>query len=335
MTAATIPLRMAGGRAASFLVAAFATLMLWLAGSPAAVQAAYPEKPITMIVAYGAGGSTDVTARMLAPFIERYLGGARIVIVNRPGAGGEIGFAALADAAPDGYTIGFINTPNLITIPIERQARYGLDRLDPLVNIVDDPGVMTVRADSPFRSVADVVEFAKGNPGALTVGSTGIGSDDHLAMLLLERQAGVKMTHVPFAGSAENYRAMLGSHTRICDQNLGEGLRGIAGGDPVRMLGVMSRARWDMAPDLPTFREQGYAIDMVSMRGIGAPKGLPPDIRRTLIEAVTRAAMDPEFQAKARETFQPLRIVGPEAFAAELKQLDGEFRALWTEMPWK
>lgn len=335
MTAATLPLRMAGGRGASFLVAAIAILMLWLAGSPATVQAAYPEKPITMIVAYGAGGSTDVTARMLAPYIERYLGGGRIVVLNRPGAGGEIGFAAIADAAPDGYTIGFINTPNLITIPIERQARHALDRLDPLVNIVDDPGVMTVRADSPFRSIADVVEFAKGNPGALTVGSTGIGSDDHLAMLLLERQAKVKMTHVPFAGSAENYRAMLGSHTRICDQNLGEGLRGIAAGDPVRMLGVMSRARWDMAPDLPTFREQGYAIDMVSMRGIGAPKGLPPDIRSTLIEAITKAAMDPEFQAKARETFQPLRIVGPDAFAAELKQLDAEFRTLWTEMPWK
>lgn len=328
MTAAIHTLRMAGGRAASFLTAALAALMLWQAASSATVQAAYPEKPITMVVAYGAGGSTDITARMLAPFIERYLGGARIVIVNRPGAGGEIGFAAIADAAPDGYTIGFINTPNLITIPIERQARYALDRLAPLVNIVDDPGVMTVRADSPFRSVADVVEFAKGNPGALTVGTTGIGSDDHLAMLLLERQAGVKMTHVPFAGSAENYRAMLGSHTRICDQNLGEGLRGVTGGDPVRMLGVMSLTRWDMAPDLPTFREQGYAIDMVSMRGIGAPKGLPPDIRNVLIEAITKAAMDPEFQAKARETFQPLRIVGPEGFAAELKQLDGEFRAL-------
>ncbi|WP_372398336.1 tripartite tricarboxylate transporter substrate binding protein [Azospirillum sp. HJ39] len=312
-----------------------ATLTLCLAGLPAAVQAAYPEKPITLIVAYGAGGSTDVTARMLAPYIERHLGGGRIVVLNRPGAGGEIGFAAIADAAPDGYTIGFINTPNLITIPIERQARYRLDRLDPLVNVVDDPGVMTVHADSPFRSVADVVRAAGEKPHSLTVGSTGIGSDDHLAMLLLERQAGVKLTHVPFPGSAENYRAMVGGHIQISDQNLGEGLRGVAGGDPVRMLGVMSRTRWDMAPDLPTFREQGYAIDMVSMRGIGAPKGLPADIRRMLVEAITKAALDPDFQAKARETFQPLRIVGPEAFTAELMQLDGEFRTLWADMPWK
>ncbi|WP_244433892.1 tripartite tricarboxylate transporter substrate binding protein [Azospirillum sp. B506] len=334
MTAATRFLRMALGRAASRLSIALAAAVLCAGVGPVAL-AAYPEKPITLIVAYGAGGSTDVTARMLAPYIERYLGGGRIVVLNRPGAGGEIGFATIADAVPDGYTIGFINTPNLVTIPIERQARYGLDRLDPLVNIVDDPGVMTVRADSPFRSVADVVENAKANPDTLTVGSTGVGSDDHLAMLLLARQAGAKLIHVPFPGSAENYRAMLGQHIKVCDQNLGEGLRGIAAGDPVRMLGVMSRSRWDMAPDLPTFQEQGYAIEMVSMRGIGAPKGLPPEIRRTLIEAITKAAMDPEFQAKARETFQPLRIVGPDAFAAELTQLDREFRNLWAAMPWK
>uniref|UniRef100_UPI0005B28C73 Bug family tripartite tricarboxylate transporter substrate binding protein n=1 Tax=Methylobacterium sp. B34 TaxID=95563 RepID=UPI0005B28C73 len=183
MTAATHFLRAACRRAASFAGMALAGLILSAGASPA-LQAAYPEKPITMIVAYGAGGSTDVTARMLAPYIERNLGGARIVVLNRPGAGGEIGFAAIADAAPDGYTIGFINTPNLITIPIERQARYGLDRLDPLVNVIDDPGVMTVRADSPFHTVADVVNHAKANPRTLTVGTTGIGSDDHLAMVL-------------------------------------------------------------------------------------------------------------------------------------------------------
>nr|WP_245986662.1 tripartite tricarboxylate transporter substrate binding protein [Azospirillum thermophilum] len=305
-----------------------------LSMAPAAT-AAYPEKPITMIVAYGAGGSTDVTARMLAPFIEKYLGGgARIVVMNRAGAGGEIGFAAIADAPPDGYTIGFINTPNVITIPIERQARFNIDRIDPLVNVIDDPGIMTVHADSPFKTLEDLVKQAKANPNTVTVGSTGVGSDDHLAMLLLQRQAEVRFTHIPFPGSAENYRSMLGRHTQVCGQNLGEGLRGRSAGDAVRILGVMSKERWAMAPDLPTFKEQGYDITMVSMRGIGAPKGLPPDIRAKLIEAITRAAEDPEFQTKAKETFQPLRIVAPEPFAAELKQLDVAFRALWRENPW-
>lgn len=299
-----------------------------------AAMAAYPEKPITMIVAYGAGGSTDVTARMLAPYIEKYLGGQRIVVLNRAGAGGEIGFAAIADAAPDGYTIGFINTPNVVTIPIERQARFSLDRLDPLVNIIDDPSIMTVHADSSFKTLQDLVQQATSNPNTITVGTTGVGSDDQLAMLLLQRQAKVRFTHVPFPGSAENYRSMLGRHTQVCGQNLGEGLRGRGAGDAIRILGVMSAKRWDMAPDLPTFIELGYNITMVSMRGIGAPKGLPADIRAKLIDAITKAAEDPEFQAKAKETFQPLRILASDAFSDELKQLDGDFRALWRDNPW-
>ncbi|WP_448204398.1 tripartite tricarboxylate transporter substrate binding protein [Azospirillum sp. sgz302134] len=298
-------------------------------------RAAYPDKPITMIVAYGAGGSTDVTARMLSPYIEKYLGGgARIVVLNKGGAGGEIGFAAIADATPDGYTIGFINTPNVVTIPIERSARFSIDRLDPLYNIVDDPGIMTVHADSPYKTVEDLVSQAKANPNTITVGSTGVGSDDHLAELMLQRQAGVRFTHVPFPGSAENYRSMLGRHIQVCGQNLGEGLRGKAGGDPIRILGVMSKERWSMAPDLPTFKELGYDFTMASLRGIGAPKGLPADIRAKLVEAVTKAANDPEFQSKAKETFQPLRLMDSEAFGAELKQLDTDFRGLWKETPW-
>ena len=318
----------------STLLTSCALLLGASLGSPA-VQAAFPEKIITMVVAYGAGGSTDVTARMLAPYIEKYLGdGARIVVMNRPGAGGEIGFAAIADAAPDGYTIGFINTPNVVTIPIERNARFSLDRLDPLYNIVDDPGIMTVHADSPYKTLADLVEHAKANPNTITVGSTGVGSDDHLAMLLMQRQANVRFTHVPFPGSAENYRSMLGRHTQVCGQNLGEGLRGKAGGDAIRILGVMSKERWSMAPDLPTFKELGFDYTMASLRGLGAPKGLPPDVRAKLIEAISKAANDPEFQSKAAETFQPLRLLSADAFAAELQQLDGEFRSLWKEFPW-
>jgi len=171
-------------------------------------RAAYPEKPITMIVAFGTGGGTDLLVRTLVPFLERHLGnGARIEVVNKPGAGGEIGFAAIADAAPDGYTIGAINSPNVNAIPIERQARYSLDRLDPLYNLVDDPGAFAVHQDSPFRSLADVAAFAKANPDSVTVGTTGIGSDDHLAMLMFQRQAGVTFTHVPFQGSAANEAA--------------------------------------------------------------------------------------------------------------------------------
>ncbi len=305
-------------------------------GLSASVQAAYPEKPITMIVAYDAGGSTDVTARILAPFIEKNLGGTRIEVVTRPGAGGEIGFAALADAAPDGYTLGFINTPNLLSIPIERQARFSIDRIDPLVNIVDDPNIWTVNAESPFQSVKDVIEFAKANPNTVTLGTTGVGSDDQLAMLAVQRQAGVKFTHVPFSGSGANQKAMIAKKIQICGQNIGEGLRALENKEPVRILGVMSKAPLPVAPGVKTFKEQGYDIVGASLRGIALPKGVPPEIRTKLVEAILAAAKDPEFVAKAaaKETFQPLRILGPEEFTAELEQIKTELTSLWKDAPW-
>ncbi|WP_448204400.1 tripartite tricarboxylate transporter substrate binding protein [Azospirillum sp. sgz302134] len=306
-----------------------------LALTAASAQAAYPEKPITMIVAYDAGGSTDVTARLLAPLIEKHLGGARIEVVNKPGAGGEIGFAAIADAAPDGYTIGWLNTPNVVSIPVERQARFTLDRLEPLVNVVDDPDVLAVVNDSPYKTVKDLVEAAKASPNTITVGSTGVGSDEHLAMLTLQRQASVQFTHVPFSGSGANYKAMIAKKIQVGGMNLGEALRGQAT-DQIRILGVMSEQRWKSAPDLPTFKEQGFSALMASLRGIGAPKGIPADVRAKLVDAITKAVNDPEFIAKAdaKETYQPLRVLSPDAFAAELKQIDTDLRALWQATPW-
>lgn len=316
------------------IMAGAAALAMTLA-LPAPADAAYPDRPITLIVAYEAGGVTDVTARMLAPFIEKHLDGARVEVVNRPGAGGEIGFAALANAPADGYTIGFINTPNLVSIPIERQARFSLDRLDPLVNIVDEPAVWAVPADSPFRTVADAIHQAQANPDAVTLGTTGVGSDDQLALLLVQRQARVQFSHVPFSSPSAKQKALAAKRIEVGGQTLGEGLRAMATGQ-ARVLGVMSNERWKPAPDLPTFKEQGVPVVMASLRGIGAPKGLPAEVRDTLVEALAKAAGDPGFiaQAEATDRYQPLRVLMPEAFAAELARLDAELRALWQSSPW-
>ena len=199
-----------------------------------AADAAYPDKPITMIVAYSPGGGTDLIARAIAPYVEKYLGGgARIVIVHRPGAGGEIGFAALANAPADGYTIGFVNTPPLMTIPIERTAQFGgPQRFELLGNVIDDPCNFAVHADSPFRNLKDLADYARANPGKVTVGSTGIGSDDHLVMLMFERAAGVKMTHVPFKGSSDVRTALLSKSITLAAMNIGESLQSIKGGAP-------------------------------------------------------------------------------------------------------
>jgi len=302
---------------------------------PGPASAAYPEQPITMIVAYAPGGGTDLVARAIAPYIEKYLGdGARIIVLNRTGAGGEIGFAALASAPHDGYTIGFINTPPVLTIPIERKTAFTWKSLDLLGNIVDDPGNFSVHAESPFKNLADLAAYAKANPNAVSVGTTGSGSDDHLAMVLFERIAGVKMNHIPFKGSADVRTALAGKQIVVGAINVGEALQYAKGGSPMRNLGQMSQVRTVLAPDLPTFKEQGYDIELAALRGLAAPKGLPPAIRERLIKAIEQAAADPGFHVQAARFYAPLRYLPPAKYEAELRAAEAQFRQLWNDMPW-
>jgi len=302
---------------------------------PMSGTAAYPEQPISMIIAYAPGGGTDLVARAIAPYIEKYLGdGARILVVNRPGASGEIGFSALANAAPDGYTIGFVNTPSLLTVPIERKTAFTWQSFDLLGNLVDDPDNFSVHTDSPIKNLADLAAYAKANPGAVSVGTTGAGSDDHLAMLLFEKMAGVKMNHIPFKGAADVRTALAGKQIAVAAINVGEALQYAKGGSPMRHLGQMSQTRTTLAPDLPTFKEQGYDIELASLRGMAAPKGLPPAIRERLVKAVERAATDPAFQAQAAKFFAPLRYLPPPKYEIELRAADAQFRKLWNEIPW-
>lgn len=301
----------------------------------AASHAAYPEQPINMLIAFAPGGGTDIIARVIAPYIEKYLGtGAKIVVLNRPGAGGAIGFTALTNAPADGYTIGFINSPNVVTIPIERKAAFNWQGFDLLGNVIDDPGNFSVHADSPIKNLAELAAYAKANPGVVSVGSTGVGSDDHLAMLMFERAAGVKMNHIPFKGSAEVHAAVAGKQIIVAAINVGEALQYVKGGTPLRNLGQMSTGRTNLAPGLATFKEQGFDIVLASLRGIAAPKGLPAPIREQLVKAIERAANDPQFQAQAASYFAPLRYLPPARYEAELRDAEGQFKQLWKELPW-
>jgi tripartite-type tricarboxylate transporter receptor subunit TctC len=306
-----------------------------LVAIPGICAAAYPERPITMIIAYPPGGGTDLVGRAVAPFIERYLGGgAKIVIVNRAGAGGEVGFAALANAPADGYTIGFVNTPPLLTIPIERAAQFSWQRYEYVGNIIDDPCNFSVHADTPVTNLRELAAYAKARPGEVTVGTTGIGSDDHIAMLKFERAAGVQMRHIPFKGSADVRAAIAGKQIVVAAVNIGEALAFQKGGTPIRNLVQMSPARTNLAPELPTAREQGYDIEMSSLRGLAAPKGIPSDVRERLVKAVAQAVADPEFQARATQFFAPLRYLAPAEYEALVRDADAMYRVMWKEMPW-
>lgn len=292
----------------------------------------YPERPVTMIVAYSAGGGTDVAARTLAPYIEEHLGQS-ITVLNKPGAGGEIGFTALAQAEPDGYTFGFINIPNMLAIPIQREARYSMDDIDPVAQIVYDAGALSVRSDSEIDSLEALVAEAKENPGTVTYGTTGIGSDDHLAVLSFERKADIKLRHIPFPGAADLRAATLGGHITMASMNMSESVDDMEAGN-LRILGQMAEERWDSAPEVPTFQEQGYDVVMGSHRGIGVPAGLPEEVFATLSTAVEKAVANPEFQEKSVQQGLPIAYQGPAEFEAQLDTLNAELQELWNEQPW-
>ena len=300
----------------------------------ALAQGGFPDRPLAMVLAFPAGGGTDVAARPLARIMEKYLG-QPIVVSNRPGASGEIGFTELARSKPDGYTIGFINTPTIVTIPLERPAtRFRLDDFAPVLNIVDDPGAIWVRPDSPLRNLADLVEEARRRPGQVSYGTSGIGSDDHLAVLALERVTGTRFLHVPFAGGAPVRTATLSRQIDLAVTNIGEAIGDFRQG-LFRPLGQMGTARWPVMADVPTFREQGFDVVEGSMRGLAAPAGLPRPVLDRLVDAARRAAEDPEWQAVATQLALPLRLLGPDEYRGELVAMQAHYEKLWAEHPWK
>jgi tripartite-type tricarboxylate transporter receptor subunit TctC len=168
----------------------------------------------------------------------------------------------------------------------------------------------------------------------VTVGTTGIGSDDHIAMLKFQRAAGVKLRHVPYKGSADVRAAIAGKQILVAAFNIGEALGYQKGGTPIRNLVQMSPARTNLAPELPTAREQGYDIEMSSLRGLVAPKGIPAEVRERLVAALARSVADPEFQAQAAKFFAPMRYLAPAEYEALVREADGMYRAMWREMPW-
>jgi tripartite-type tricarboxylate transporter receptor subunit TctC len=319
-------------RLASALALTAGTLAV--APGAALADAPYPNRPIEMIVSYAPGGGTDLVARLLARHLEKQLG-ATIVVQNKPGAGGAIGFAELARATPDGYTVGFINTPNLLTIPLERKTTFTWKSFDLIGNLVDDPGAFTVNNSNSIDSLASLVKYAKANPGKVSVGTTGVGSDDHLAMLLFEKAAGVNMTHVGYKGAGEVRAAVGSEQITIGAINVGEALAYQKGGTPIRFLGQMGLTRAVLAPNVPTFREQDFEIELASLRGLATPKGLPDPVRTRLVDAMARVAADPQFRQQAEAMFAPVRYLAPAAYATELERGEAGFRQLWKEMPWQ
>ena len=270
---------------------------------------------IRVIVAYNAGGSSDGLARVTLPHWEEALEeitgqSTNAVVVNLPGAGGEIGWTALANAQPDGSTIGVINLPAVPMVEAAREAGFSpwLEKFVPLGLNVVDPNVVRLSAKSEYKSLKEAVEAAKANPGSVTIGADGPLSDDHVAMYALEDATGAEFTFVPFAGGAPANRAFLAGEVDIAIGNVFDHLKTV---DGAAEAVVLRDTPYEMIADVPTADEY-FGMDMRSIgssRGFAAPAGTPEDLVAAYRAAFDKAFGNEDFKAEARE--RNITIVDP------------------------
>jgi tripartite-type tricarboxylate transporter receptor subunit TctC len=306
-----------------------------LALRPGAARANWPERPVEIVVPFPPGGGVDLTARVAARFLDKHAGGKPFVVINRPGAGGEVGWASVADARPDGHTLALLNAPNIMAIPIERRSRFTMESFAFVAALVDDPVTISVHSSSPHRTMADLLAAMRARPGQMTYGTAGIGAVDHIAFLTLARATGITAEHVPFQGAANVATALLGRQIDLATTTVAESRQFMSGGADWRVLGVMSPQRIEALPELPTMREMGIAAEMGSIRGLGAPRGTPAEVVAAIAGAVERTAKDPEYQAALRQASLPARYLPTQGYTALLASMDRDLKSLWQTHPWR
>jgi len=290
-------------------------LSLALAAASAAALAAYPEKPVTMVVPFPPGGSTDAIARVLAQKLPEKLGGTWI-IDNKPGATGTIGAAFVKRAPADGYTL-FVSSlgPFVIAPHLIKSVQYdALKDFDPVTVLVQAPNVLVVPAASPNKNVADLLTSLRKTPGKVSFASSGNGSSDHLSAEFFWQQSGTEGLHVPYKGGGPAINDLLGAQVDAAFVNINSIIQHIKAGK-VRALAISSQQRSPLLPDVATLEEQGVkGAEVQSWQAIAAPRGLPADIRAKLHGAIVGALNEPAVKDKLLA--QGFEIVGntPEQF---------------------
>ena len=274
---------------------------------------AFPERPIMMMVSYGAGGATDFQARIVTMTAgnEDALG-MPIAIINKPGAGGRVGWNWFAtQAESDGYTLGAYNIPHFIAQSIEGGVEYSAESFEPIANWGADPAVFVVAADSQFNSMQDVVDYAKANPGGLTFSGAGLFVGHHIAALQLEKAAGVKLAYIPNnKGGAGAMKAVIAGEVLGGVNNLSDAFRAREAGN-VKILGVFDNERNAFMEDVPTMKEQGFDIDnaSVNFRGVMVPKGTPQPIIDKLAEIVPTMFENGRVAGKMKAGGSPMHVM--------------------------
>ena len=269
----------------------------------------YPSKDITMIIAFTAGGSSDVQARIVEKYFKQEFG-VNTIITYKTGAGGAVGFGEIAKAKPDGYTIGGINVPHIVLQPLGQETQFTPDSFEYIAQVVNDPTVIAVKKDSPIKDLNDLIERAKKEPEKVTLGNVGTLTGHHITSLEFMDKTNTKFTLIPYKGAADEIAALLGGHVDAIVGNLNDVMRDT---DKIRVLAIATKERHKMAPDWPTFKEQG--VDLVSgiTRHFAAPKGTPPEIVKRLREGFKNITSKPEYLEDMKKIGQPAEYLdGPE-----------------------
>jgi tripartite-type tricarboxylate transporter receptor subunit TctC len=309
-----------GLRAATLALAAMA---------PLASAAAYPERPLKLIVPYTPGGSTDMLGRALAEHLRKELG-ETVVVENKPGANTGIGAQALASAPPDGYTLLMATAATMVLNPLlHNKLGYDPAQLQPVARVAVTPLVMVARPDTEFRTLADLLGRAKAQPGRVNYASTGVGSTLHLAGELLQAETATEMVHVPYKGSAPALTGLLAGETHFFIDSVATSTPLVKGGKLVA-LAVTSRERLALLPDVPTVAESGVpGFDVSTWFGIVVPRGTPDDAVNRLNAAIASALRDKAF----RDTFEAVGLIIPQPLKpAEFRSLIADDTAKWAPL---
>ncbi len=293
------------------------------------VLAAYPEKPITWMVTWPAGGRTDSASRIFAPMLEKILG-QPVLVVNKPGAGGVVGCKELAMAKPDGYTISQLSVSMILTqytVPTPTNLKDYL----PICQLVSSPGLLVVHSQSPWKNLQEFVAYAKANPNKIKNGASGTGTSDHLFAAGFQKTAGIKLIHVPYTGDAPAVAALAGRHVDSAFIPMA-GVKAFVDSGDMRILGVASDKRRPLYPKVPTWKEQGVNMSISSFEGLYAPKGLSPAIASTLEKAMATVTKNPEVLSKIEKLGLEMDYVGQSEFGKLVSETDIVLRDLVDEL---
>lgn len=298
--------------------------------APALATPWRPERPLELLVGFAPGGGTDIVARLFARLLEPRLG-VPVTVLNRPGASSEVALTHVARSRPDGHVLGLTNMPSFVTVPVERRAQYNLDSFAFIGNIMTDPTGIMVRADSPIRHVPDLIARALATPEDITVSTSGIGTDDHLMMVMITQLTGARFTLVHYTGAPIQRQNLMGGHVQVNTVSIGEVMPDPRG---VRFLAHGGAERSRFAPDTPTFRSLGLDFEMYSERGLVVPRATPDRILGRLGEAVMEAASHPDtVKAFEAQYIEPSLEPGP-VWEARMRAAQARYADLWQRAPW-